>query len=377
MITDAERTAGAHARTRFRRLWRVVAVVTAVAGAAAATLIVTDPFTVTAGTAAHGNPAPVTLGTVTSGQLSAQVQVNGTLGYGTAHPVVGQASGWYTGLPQPGQVITQGQQLYQVSGTPVILIYGSVPMYRPLSPRTSGADVTELNNDLASMGYGAGKGSDQFTSATSSAVRRLQAHFGLGQTGTLPLGSVLVEPGAIRVSAVTATLGGKAAPGAVALQAGPTARQVTVSLDATQQAEVRPHDKVTITLPNGMSTPGSVSSVGTVASSSPSGSGTSPSGAGSSPAAIVPVEIVPDNPEATGSLDQAPVQVTITSQTVRNALAVPVTALLATTGGGYAVEAVPGHRLVPVTLGIFDDAAGLVQVSGPLHAGERVVEALT
>jgi hypothetical protein len=32
------------------------------------------------------------------------------------------------------------------------------------------------------------------------------------------------------------------------------------------------------------------------------------------------------------------------------------------------------HRLVPVTLGLFDDAAGLVQVSGSgLAAGQRVV----
>jgi hypothetical protein len=45
-------------------------------------------------------------------------------------------------------------------------------------------------------------------------------------------------------------------------------------------------------------------------------------------------------------------------------LSVPVTALLATQGGGYAVqEAGPPHKLVPVTPGLF--AAGYVQISGP------------
>jgi hypothetical protein len=69
--------------------------------------------------------------------------------------------------------------------------------------------------------------------------------------------------------------------------------------------------------------------------------------------------------------------VAITDQTVRNVLAVPVYALLARSGGGYAVEAVAGdgtHHLVRVTPGLFDDAAGMVQVSGPgLAAGQRVV----
>jgi hypothetical protein len=56
---------------------------------------------------------------------------------------------------------------------------------------------------------------------------------------------------------------------------------------------------------------------------------------------------------------------------------VPVNALLALAGGGYAVEIVDAagvHRLVPVSLGLFDDGQGLVQVSGSrLRAGQRIV----
>jgi hypothetical protein len=62
---------------------------------------------------------------------------------------------------------------------------------------------------------------------------------------------------------------------------------------------------------------------------------------------------------------------------VKNVLVVPVNALLALTGGGYAVEEVEAdgtHKLVGVSVGLFDDAEGLVEVSGSgVHSGQRVV----
>jgi multidrug efflux pump subunit AcrA (membrane-fusion protein) len=79
--------------------------------------------------------------------------------------------------------------------------------------------------------------------------------------------------------------------------------------------------------------------------------------------------------KAAGSLNQAPVQVTITTGAVSNVLIVPVDALLAQTGGSYAVEVTGpgGHHLVKVTPGLFDDAAGTVQVTGNLTPGQKVV----
>jgi hypothetical protein len=71
------------------------------------------------------------------------------------------------------------------------------------------------------------------------------------------------------------------------------------------------------------------------------------------------------------------VEVSIAEQRVRDALAVPVNALVALAGGGYAVEELEAnntHRLVPVTPGLFDDAQGLVQVAGSgLAVGQLVV----
>jgi multidrug efflux pump subunit AcrA (membrane-fusion protein) len=163
---------------------------------------------------------------------------------------------------------------------------------------------------------------------------------------------------------VLATLGTSAGPGGPLAQATTIRRQVVVNLDAAQQSSVKRGDRVTITLPNGQVTPGVVTSVGTVASSS----------GGSTP--TVPVDIRPLDQKVAGTLDQATVEVQITNATVHDALIVPVNALLALAGGGYAVETVDDrgvHHLVGVTTGLFDDADGLVQVSGALSPGEQLV----
>jgi multidrug efflux pump subunit AcrA (membrane-fusion protein) len=186
------------------------------------------------------------------------------------------------------------------------------------------------------------------------------------QNGTLSLGQAVFEPASLRITSLSASLGAAARPGQPVLCATSTTRQVSIALDADQQSEVAVGDKVTITLPNNDTTPGAISSVGTVA--------TTPSGGGSP---TITVLVNPTDPGATGTWDEAPVYVTIITGTVTNALVVPVDALLAQASGSYAVEVVGAqgiHRLVAVSLGLFDDADGLVQVTGAgLAAGQQVV----
>jgi hypothetical protein len=112
-----------------------------------------------------------------------------------------------------------------------------------------------------------------------------------------------------------------------------------------------------------------VGTVATVPSSNGNGNGSS--------TPTLNVYVTPTHPAATGTLDQAPVNVSITTGSVSNVLVVPVDALLALAGGGYAIEEIGAggtHQLEAVTLGLFDDANGEVQVSGPaIDAGQRVV----
>jgi putative peptidoglycan binding protein len=321
------------------------------------------------------NGAATSLASVVRRSLSSQTQSDATLGYAGSYSVVNQARGTVTALPSAGQIIRQGQSLYKVDGRPIVLLSGSIPAYRSLSKGMSGVDVQQLNADLVALGYATSSEldptSDEFSSATKSALKKLQADLGIAETGTLTLGQAVFLPGAVRIKTVSATLGSPAGPGSPILQATSTRRQVTIALDAAQQTQVKVGDRVTITLPDNRTTPGVVSSVGRVATSSSSGS------SDSSTSPTVEVTVRPLHPAATGRLDQAPVSVSITTATVRNALVVPVNALLALAGGGYAVEEVTpagAHKLLPVELGLFDDAEGLVQVSGSgLHAGQRIV----
>jgi hypothetical protein len=274
----------------------------------------------------------------------------------------------YTMLPKVGQIVRAGQPLYAINGAPAFLLYGGVPASRAFMPGMSaGADIAELNRDL--RGYGAPSG-DVFTSSTTVAIERFQSQHHVTATGQLPLGSIVFEPGAVRVTSVTPTEGSP-------VQAGPllgissTRRVVTIALDASQQSSIKVGDAVLITLPDNSTTPGRVSYVGTVATVPSDQNG----GGSSSP--TIEVDVAPDRAAATGRLDQAPVDVSITTATVRNVLAVPVNALVALASGGYAVEEVEStgaHQLVGVSVGMFDDAAGTVQVSGSgLAAGQHVV----
>jgi peptidoglycan hydrolase-like protein with peptidoglycan-binding domain len=277
----------------------------------------------------------------------------------------------YTMLPTPGRIVQRGQPLYATNGEPTLLLYGSTPAWRAFRNGMSpGEDVAELNANLRALGYGPPSG-DSFTAATSTAISALQQAHGLTRTGALDLGAVVFEPGALRVKAVMPTTGQAVQPGPL-LTASSLRHAVSIQLDAAQQSEIRVRDRVSVTLPDNSTTPGVVTSVGKVATAPSSNQA---SGGSSSPTIDVEVRLL--DPSAAGHLDAAPVEVSITEQSVHHVLAVPVNALVALAGGGYAVEEVEAngtHRLVAVTPGLFDDAQGLVQVSGNgLTAGQRVV----
>jgi len=342
--------------------------------ASAAQAVATDQAAVTsAGQKAAGDRGQV---------ASAQTSVSGaerSLAASQSSAVTYDAGAAFTMLPEAGDVIQRGQPLYAINGTPTLLLYGPVAAWRAFRPGMApGTDVAQLNRNLQALGYGHDLEGAQFTAATEQAVTAFQAAHRLDQTGTLLLGSVAFFPGPVRVTSVTPTLGepvqtgGQGQSGSAVLSVTSTRHQVAIQLDAAQQSRIKVGDDVVVTLPDNSTTPGVVSKVGKVATVPSSDQG---NGGSSTPTIEVDVRLL--HAGAAGSLDQAPVSVSITTGSVNDVLVVPVNALIALAGGGYAVEVARAggvHQLAAVTLGLFDDAEGLVQVSGSsLRAGQRVV----
>jgi peptidoglycan hydrolase-like protein with peptidoglycan-binding domain len=302
--------------------------------------------------------------------------VAGTLGFQGSYTVVNELpAGIATWAPGPGRIVARGQSLYRLADQAVTLFYGSVPAWRDIAPgMTAGPDVRELDQNLTALGFDPAhqiQPGDVFGWATEAAIVRWQQDRGLPLTGTIPLGEIAFLPGSIRVTSAVAA-GTQVSPGTTALTGTSTTSSVSVSL-TPGGGTVRPGNTVLITLPDGTTTiPGTVTAIGQ-ATTAPTQTGQG--NQGGPPAAIIPVTIRPDGRLPAG-LNQAPVQVTITEAQDTNVLAVPVTALLAQPGGGYAVRAAtgPGHVLIPVAIGLYDDVTGLVEVSGPRLAPGLIVQ---
>jgi hypothetical protein len=351
-----------------RRRWVTATVMVVVLGAGAGAASSAGVFRSHGSSSGNtGAPPPQTY-TVTRENISATTAENATLGYAASYTVTGLGGGTLTWLPSVGQVIRQGQVLYRTgNGAPVVLLYGSVPDWRAMAEGTTGQDVMQLNHDLVRLGYAnsgdiSSLGWDYYSWETQYAVEDMEEALGASSpSGSLTLGAVMFQPEALLVSQLVASLGGPAS-GPI-MSATSDRHIVTINLSTALESEVKAGDAVTVTLPSGSATPGVITSVGTVAS-------------GSSSSATVPVSVKLTDPSAAGSLDQAPVTVNITTASASNVLVVEVGALLAQPAGGYAVEVIGpsnSRRLVAVTVGLFDDAAGLVQVTGNLTPGERVV----
>jgi multidrug efflux pump subunit AcrA (membrane-fusion protein) len=303
---------------------------------------------------------------VEKGALSALVSGAGTLTYrarsdGSPFAVINQARGVYTKLPENGDKVGCGGVLYRVDDRPVVLLCGRVPAYRALQVGDAGQDVRQLNRNLHVSHAG-----DAFTTVTQKALEALQRRRGVHVTGSLALGDTVFLPEAVRIAKVSGQLGGSAQPGAPVLSATSDKLHVRVDLDASQQGEVKKGDRAQITLPGNTPVTGRVAGFGRVAQA----------GQGSQAAeATIPTFINLDHPAKADGLDQAPVEVDITTKGVDNALSVPATALVGKSGGGFAVEVVRagGRReLVAVKLGLFDTGGGRVQVEGALRAGDSV-----
>ena len=250
---------------------------------------------------------------------------------------------------------------------PVVLLYGSQPLWRTLEQGVEGRDVRQLEQNLVALGYdpdGDIEVDGEFDWATEAAVKRWQDDLGVSEEGSVDTDEAVFLPGPRRAGELKTAVGSQIGAGGQVMDTSSTRRVVTLDLDADRQTLVRKGQSVRIQLPNGRVLEGRIAEIGKVAKT--------PEGEDGSP--TIEVTIALPAARATGGLDQAPVDVAIAREIRRDVLTVPVTALLALSGGGYAVEVVEGNttKLVRVTPGLFAD--GLVEISGRgIDEGTKVV----
>ncbi len=160
---------------------------------------------------------------------------------------------------------------------------------------------------------------------------------------------------------------GSSAPSTNLMTTTSTRRIVTVKLDTTKESVAVRGARVTVELPSGDAVHGRIARVGTTATSEQSSDGSS-----SPPTIKLTIKLT----ERAKAIDQAPVTVRLERSRRRDVLAIPVTALLARSGGTFAVEVVEGanRRVVPVTTGLF--TSGFVEIEGRgLRPGMHVANA--
>jgi len=317
------------------------------------------------GGARHPEPVPAAADLAGTAQVTVMTiaetaAVDGDLGYGPAEPVESRAAGTLTWLPAVGAVLSRGDVLLRADDKPVLLFYGTLPMYRELTLDTAGEDVKQFETNLRALGYGGFTVDEHYTASTVEAVKRWQRHLHLEETGMVGMDAVVYTPTAIRVAAHSVRIGA-AAQGQLFTYTADT-RVVTVNAPARNASWAVTGTQVTVELPGGSRVAGVVSFVGTEATA-PSSPGENAPGNGTQNA-TVPVTVSIADQAALGPLERAPVEVRHTAQEHSDVLTVPVVALLAPIEGGYALEIVDGTnaRIVPVETGLFAD--GRVEVRG-------------
>ena len=309
--------------------------------------------------AAEPTPARSTVA-VERTDLVNREDISGTLGYADPWTLSAGVAGTLTSLSDPGTVVTRGHSLYGVDGEPAaFLLYGDLPAWRDFEPgMTAGEDVRQLERNLRALGYDTGDVDDNWTWKTTDAVEAFQRDRGLDDDGTLPRGEIVFRPGATRIGEAKAAVGDQVSPGRPLAEGASTERVVVVELDATRRRLARERDRVTVTLPSGREVRGRIEEVGKVATKRRD---------------ETTIEITISVRGRAEDLDQAPVDVAFAVERRGGVLAVPVKALLARQGGGYALELADG-AMIEVIPGMYAD--DMVEVEGPgLREGQRVVTA--
>ncbi|NYI40060.1 peptidoglycan-binding protein [Demequina lutea] len=307
----------------------------------------------------------------------------GTLGYGTAVGVVTRGSGVLTSVPAVGTDLKRGQVAFSIDEQPVALMYGDLPAWRTLSTAsTPGPDILQLETNLAALGYGTNMTvDDTFTAVTAANLKAFETAIGESNPdGILDPGEVVFSQGPIRVDSVltrgtTVSAGTSVVTAALLEHAQDTVtndvvttattptQAVTFTIPTTDQGTFKVGDSVQVVQADSSTAAGTVSTLSEI-----------PRRNGSGPNASLVLDVtVAITTVPAGGLIEGPANVDVTNSVQKGLTMVPLRALVALEGGGFAVSVVGStgaSSYVAVQTGVFQD--GWVQVTGKVSPGDKV-----
>lgn len=338
----------------------VVAVAVAGAGTGGVALAGTSQQPTEINESAAADTSPVGSGDseeITRRDLIEERTTAGTVTFGDSWNLPVRASGVVTNVPESGTVVRPGQVLLHINARPVHLAEGSVPLYRELrfeSKALTGDDVAQLQRFLIAAGFdekGKMAADGHFGRTTRNAVKAWQKANGLEQTGAIDRTQLVFSESPVRLAKVPRI--GDDFSELPVTAAGAT---ITAEIKNDDRSFVEVGSTVTLNAGDGTELTGRITKVTSTVNDNGD--------------RRISVTIDPDQ-----ELDPAltRVQVKLTKTAATDALTVPVRAIVALSGGGFAVEVVTptGPTLRQVELGaVIDD---MVEVSGDVAEGDRVI----
>lgn len=314
---------------------------------------------------------PPHLSTVVRRDLRKTFDTEGVLSFGDRTGVITNSTGVVSGLPEEGDIPEFGSPLFYVDSEPVFVFKGSLPQYRDFTPgMSSGKDILQLEYALRIsklVDNGELEPNETIGKATWDALDRLYEHFNIDEPDELPIGSVLFVPDSFRVGSVQVVHGQRLTGAETIFERTDIAPSVIVDVDPSRLALFSIGTTAEVTLPTDEVLSATVSSH----DSEVQGSFGTDTGAAADVAIRVELEFAHD---ADFDLpESAPVEIAVTREMHPNVIAVPLVALVALAGGGFAVERWDGQQssIVPVQIGTAAD--GLVEIaSGDLAVGDLV-----
>ena len=177
---------------RRRRRTAVAVIVAALAAGGAGMFVGTRIQSPADRAAARSAPVPslITVG-VDRRRLTSEIVLNGEVAYN--EPVTVQLAGGVgigpsdtavvTEVREAGTALNEGDMIVEVTGRPVFVLQGDLPMYRRLVVGSEGPDVLQLEEALVRLGYPVEPVDTVFDAATATAVEQLYVDRGYAAEG--------------------------------------------------------------------------------------------------------------------------------------------------------------------------------------------------